>query len=147
MQNRNRLHRRRGFTLVELMIALAIVGIIAVMALPAYRQALLKSYRSDAKVTLSRLATLQERYYFGNNSYTGDFADIVSGATSGQPIGSDEGRYSIALTLTGSGTGWSMTATAAGQQADDTNCASFTLTSIGAKTSRNSSNVVTTDCW
>lgn len=141
------LHRQGGFTLVELMIAIAIVGIIAAVALPAYRQAVLKSHRSDAQITLSRLATLQERYYFGNNSYTDDFADIIAGAVSGQPVSSDEGRYSVALTLLGGGTGWSMTATAAGEQADDTDCATFTMTSTGARSAATSAAVSNPDCW
>lgn len=141
------MRNKAGFTLVELLIAVAIIGIIAAIGLPAYRQSILKSHRTDAKITLSRLATLEERYYFTNNSYTGDFADIVPGATSGQPIASDDGRYSIAVTLTGGGTGWSMTATATGPQASDTACATFTLTSQGAKSAKTSANANNAECW
>lgn len=137
----------RGFTLIELMVTVGIVGLIAAIALPSYRQAIRKSNRSDAQISLSGLATQQERYYFGNNSYTGDFADIVTGAVSGDPVTSDNGHYSIALTLTGSGTGWSMTATAIGDQADDTDCAKLTLTSLGAKTAVNSDNDASQECW
>ncbi|MES2604460.1 MAG: type IV pilin protein [Pseudomonadota bacterium] len=137
----------RGFTLVEMMIVIAIMGIIFAIAVPTYRRSILKSNRSDAQITLTQLATLEERYYFRENNYTGSFADIVTGATAGQPISSDEGHYSIALTLTGGGTGWSMTATAVGDQLGDSECYKLTLTSLGAKTAVNSSNAASSVCW
>lgn len=143
----NKQYRARGFTLVEVLVTMGIVGLIAAIALPSYRQSIRKSNRSDAQITLSRLATLEERYYFGNNSYTSDFADIVTGVTSGDPVNSDANHYTIVLTLTGSGTGWSMTATAIGDQAGDTDCAKLTLTSVGAKTAVNSSNAASLVCW
>ncbi len=141
------MQKQRGFTMTELMITLAILGIVVAMAMPAYSSYVLKANRTDAKLKLAQLATLQERYYFMNNSYTDDFADIVVGATTGQPVPSDEGHYSIALTLTGGGTGWTMVATAVGAQADDTTCASLTQTSLGAKTALTSAAVASPDCW
>src|SRR5687768_11145565 len=95
----SQMQKQRGFTLLELMISVAIVGVIASMALPSYRQSVLKANRTDAHISMSGLATQQERFYFSNNRYTGDFADIMEGAVSGDPISSDEGRYSITLAL------------------------------------------------
>lgn len=141
------MHKSRGFTIIEILTVLAIIGLLAAIAIPSYRKSVQKSNRSDAKITLSRLATLEERYYFRANNYTGDFADIVTGATSGAPINSDGSYYSIVLTLSGGGTGWSMTATAQGTQATDTDCAKFTLTNLGTKTAVNSSNAANTSCW
>ena len=137
----------RGFTLIEMIVVMAIIGILFAIAAPAYRRSILKSNRSDAQITLTRLATLEERYYFRENNYTGSFADIVTGATAGQPISSDDGNYSIALTVTAGGTGWSMTATAVGNQLKDTECKTLTLTSLGAKTATNSSNAASSVCW
>lgn len=133
--------------MIELMVVIAIIGIIFAIAAPTYRRSILKANRSDAQITLTRLATLEERYYFRENNYTGSFADIVTGATAGQPISSDEGHYSIALTLTGGGTGWSMTATAVSDQLSDTECYKLTLTSLGAKTAVNGSNAASSVCW
>ena len=141
------MNKKRGFTLIEMIVVMAIIGILFAIAAPTYRRSVLKSNRSDAQITLTRLATLEERYYFRENNYTGSFADIVNGATAGQPISSDDGNYSIALTLLGGGTGWSMTATAVGNQLKDTDCRTFTLTSLGAKTATNSSNAANSACW
>jgi type IV pilus assembly protein PilE len=140
------MRKHQGFTLLELMITVAIVGIIAVVALPSYRQSVLKANRTDAHITMASLATLQERFYFTNNKYTGDFADIVDGIDAGDPVISDEGLYSIEL-LAGNISGWTMEATAIGEQADDTACARMRVTSLGEKTSYDSDDALTTDCW
>lgn len=135
-----------GFTLVELMIVVAILGILATIAIPAYRDSTLKANRADAQITLSRLSTLQERYYFRTNQYTGDFNDLVSGvADNTTSITSDDGYYTIALTATASS--WSMTATATGSQTDDTACYKLTLNNLGSKTAVDSSNNASTECW
>ena len=141
------MRKLRGFTLIELIVVMAIIGILVAMAIPAYRKSTQKSNRSDAKISLTRLATLEERYYFRENNYTGNFADIITGATANQPITSDAGYYSIALTLTGGGTGWSMTATALGTQLLDTDCYKYPLPSVGAKTAVTSTNAATTQRW
>ena len=142
-----RQRRQKGFTMIELLVVLAILGIIVAIALPSYRASIRKSQRTDAHISLSRLATLQERFYFRTNNYTDDFADLIGGATSGSPVDSDEGHYSISLSANAGGTVWTMVATAVGDQAQDTECAKLTLTSLGAKTSVNSANTASQDCW
>jgi Tfp pilus assembly protein PilE len=62
-------------------------------------------------------------------------------------INSDEGHYTIALTLTGGGTGWSMTATAVGDQAADSDCVTMTLNSLGTKTATKQGGAASTVCW
>lgn len=141
------MRRYSGFTMIELLVALAILGLIISLALPSYRDSIRKTNRSDAHITLSRLATLQERYFFQNNKYTGDFADILSSATSGDPLATDEGHYVVVLTVTGSGTGWNMVATPVGDQTNDAECQSLTLTSLGSKTAVNSNGDPSTACW
>jgi type IV pilus assembly protein PilE len=140
------MQNQKGFTLLELMITITILGILAAVALPSYRQSVLKANRTDAHISMASLATLQERFYFMNNSYTGDFADIVDGIDAGDPVISDEGLYSIAL-LAGDVSGWTMEATAIGAQADDSECAKLRITSLGVKTSYDSDDALTTDCW
>tara|TARA_R110000772_G_scaffold90923_15_gene187313 strand:- start:308 stop:742 length:435 start_codon:yes stop_codon:yes gene_type:complete len=135
-----------GFTLIELLVVIAIIGVLAAIAIPSYQNSTRKANRSDAQITLSRLSSLQERYYFRTNQYTGDFNDLISGvANNTTSITSDEGYYTIALTATASS--WSMTATATGTQVSDTECTTLTLTNLGSKTSADDSAAATTDCW
>lgn len=134
--------KENGFTLIEIMIAVAIVAIIASVALPSYQEQIRKSRRSDAKIGLEKAAALQEQHRFTNNTYSSDVNDI--GGIGGALV-SPEGHYTIATVVTAASTGCStngfcflLTATATGIQASDTDCATFTLTNTGAKTSTSS---------
>ena len=60
----------QGFTLIELMIAVAIVGILAAVALPSYQRSIMKGRRVDAKAATLDLAAREERYFSVNNTYT-----------------------------------------------------------------------------
>jgi type IV pilus assembly protein PilE len=68
----------KGFTLIELMIVLAIVGILATIAMPSYREHVLESQRSDTQGTMLQILEIQERFYINNFTYTttlnGDFS-------------------------------------------------------------------------
>ncbi|WP_431474728.1 type IV pilin protein [Marinobacter sp. KM021] len=73
----------RGFTLIELMIVVAIVGILAAIAYPSYQSSVEKSRRSDAQAALTAFSAAMERHYTDNgNSYLGAAA---SGADTGAP--------------------------------------------------------------
>lgn len=135
-----------GFTLIELLVVIAIIGVLAAIAIPSYQNSTRRANRADAQITLSRLSSLQERYYFRTNQYTGDFNDLISGvANNTTSITSDEGYYTVALTATNSS--WSLTATATGTQLNDTECRTLTLTNLGSKTSADDSATATSDCW
>ena len=136
-----------GFTMTEILIAMAIVGLLAAIALPAYQQSTRKANRADAKITMARLATLQERFFFQNNAYAEDFSEIVGGLSLGDTVTSDEGHYEISLAMTGGGTGWIMTATALGGQGEDLVCESLIQSSLGAKTALDSNGDASTECW
>lgn len=134
--------RQTGFTLIELIIAVAIVGILASFAVSTYQSSILKSRRADAKVTLTTLAQKQERYYTQEMNYADSLDDLIGEST----LESDEGFYDI--TLSGSDTTFTLTATAKGTQADDTPCNTFTMTHTGLESSANTGGEDSTDtCW
>ncbi|MBE9610441.1 prepilin-type N-terminal cleavage/methylation domain-containing protein [Chitinilyticum litopenaei] len=135
--------RHSGFTLIELMIVVAIIGILAAIALPLFGQYMNKARRSDATASISGIQQAQERWRANNVSYTSTFTDLGLSSTS------NEGFYTFAITGT-SGTGYTVTATAQGKQLADTNCKTLILTVSGGnatKTSKNSSNATSTGCW
>lgn len=133
-----------GFTLIELMIVVAIIGIISAIAYPSYDSYMKKSKRADAKVGLSKIADKQERFYLQNNTYTTSFA--AAGLNTSNI--SEEGYYTFSITSANLISGFVATATAiAGKsQANDTGCTVMTLSSTGLKTP-NGVPAGTKDCW
>src|SRR5437868_5421556 len=130
------MHKKHsGFTLIELMIVVAIVAILASVAYPSYRDQILRSRRADGKAALMQNAQTLEKCFTVNGTYVG--CALLTTST--------DGYYTIAAPVAGpSGalaTSYSMTATAIGPQSSDSHCATFTINSVGAKTATN------TDCW
>ncbi len=122
----------QGFTLVELLVTVAVIGIIAAIAYPAYTEFVERSRRSEATEALQNMATLQEQYYYHNKAYTGSLGDLDMPATT------ENDYYALSIT-TGAAVGgtiqtYTLTATAQGQQASDTECATIQLSSEGDKT-------------
>jgi type IV pilus assembly protein PilE len=117
-----------GITLIELMIVVCIVAILAAIAIPNYRQYVLRSNRTDATAALMRVAAAQEKFYLQNNTYTTNVALLINTTTS------ERGWYNLVINP-GNNTAFTVTATpVAGRvQASDTTCTSFTLNQAGVR--------------
>ncbi len=90
--------RARGFTLVEVMVTVAIIAILASVAIPAYQDQIRKARRSDGQSLLLDIAQQQERFLTANSTYTQNMNDLgYAGSSSSQY--SDEGNYSASVTL------------------------------------------------
>ncbi|MBL8307354.1 MAG: prepilin-type N-terminal cleavage/methylation domain-containing protein [Rubrivivax sp.] len=113
--------RRRGFTLVELMVACVIVVLLAATAVPSMRGDALRAARSDGVQALTRLQAAQERYRTAHGLYAVDL-----GTLGGVALVSEQGRYALHVENTGPES-YTATALARGAQARDTACLALTL--------------------
>lgn len=139
----------RGFSLISLLIAVVIAGIIAVVAYPSYRSDMLKSRRSDAKAALSQLSDQFGRCYDQYGSYDPSDARGCPPVTTDSSVSSPEGYYSvIALSLSSDRYKLEATPTGKGGQNDDATCHRFTLQQTGRTTAYSTDGSVTSgSCW
>ena len=139
-----KLKRPNGFTLIELMIVVAILGIVVAFGYPAYRDQVIKARRADGMAFIVDIADRQERFYADRGTYTTTMTDLGYADAN-----SPEGAYYTAtitddpandLTIT-----FTVTVTPQNGQEADTKCGAFTLTSLGIKTIGGTSTVQ--NCW
>jgi type IV pilus assembly protein PilE len=148
MATRSALHPRRrgkGFTLIEMMITVAIAAILAAIVVPAYNTQIRKSRRTEARTALLDLAGRAERMYSTSNSYfgttsAGQLLPPDLGYTGAWPITVGSGYYRVSLSNSTTTT-YTFTATAVGTQALDTQCATFTVDNTGNQTASDPT------CW
>ena len=117
-----------GFTLIELMVVVAVVAILVAVALPSYHESVRKGHRGQAKADLVDVAQQAERFRTVNNTYTGfsppsDQSPVVGTA-----------KYDIEVEITGDGAGFTATASpvSGSSQASD-RCGTLTINQAGTK--------------
>lgn len=125
-----------GFTLIELMITIVIIGVIAGLGIPSYNSSVRKSKRTEAKAALLELMARQEQYFSEKRVYAINLSDLNwNGSTSLDNPGSTNegtGQYDIEVSFDADSGVTSLVAKARGRQAKDT-IASFGLDSVGRK--------------
>ena len=148
------MQKQQGFTLIEVMIVVAILGIVAALAYSSYSQQVLKSGRSDAKVALSDVAQRMQRCFTTNSTYKPAAAGtctVVDEVTSAAGIESTEGYYVISLLAADhEDAAYELRAepAAGSRQANDDSCVLFTLNQAGVRYAEDSGGVDNTDeCW
>jgi len=128
--DKNKLSKTSGFTLIELMIVVAVVGILATIAYPSYTDFVVRNNRSEAPRELVRLANLQEQIFVDSRAYTEDLSELGAGITAIWETPSK--NYKISSVVVENT--FTLTATAQGSQATrDSACSSITLTDTGQK--------------
>lgn len=143
--------RRYGFTLIELMTVVVVIGILVAVAYPSYQDHVRKAKRAEGKTALLKAAQVLERAYSDNNVYPTDLGPLF-GRPANNPVYSGEnpagGAYCITVAVVAATSTYTLTATPSGAAAhtapcvalnggfDDpaaTGCANLTLTNTGAR--------------
>ena len=135
-------HNNKGFTLIELMLVIAVLAIIAAIALPSFLGQIQKARRSDAKQALFNAAAKLEQYYQDNKGYpTAANMDLIYPDVDATTFTSLEGYYTIRFNGVPTATTFSIQAVPAGAQvaetgcgAGDSCCGTFQLNHLGEKT-------------
>lgn len=133
----------QGFTVIELLIAVAILGVLSAIAIPSYLDNVARSRRAEAKTVLLQVASEQERFFSSNNTYTtNDFP--LTGVADGRE--SESGYYDVSVAACGGGAignCFVATATAQNEQAGET-CTTLTFSNTGV---RGSTGADADECW
>ena len=139
--NMNPFIPKKGFTLIELMITLAIIGIITTFTYPSYLHWILKSHRTEAQIALIQTQMILEGCYLKHHSYLKKCNSLDSLTKI-----STQTHYAITLSQL-SRTTYTLTAKAIGSQIKDTACTEFKVNEHNVKTTMNSLGLQAEHCW
>ena len=148
-----RFNKNSGFSLIELMIVIAIVAILAAIGYPSYQQYVTRSQRSVAINTVMDIAARQNQYFTNNKVYTSSLADLgftldANGDYYVDENGSSDstdGLYKMTVTASSPFLTFTVTATPTTKMSKDTECKAYSLTDTGTRSVSGSLSVK--DCW
>lgn len=133
----------RGFTLIELIVAIAIIGILTAIALPSYREYVKRGDRASARAALLEAQQFMERFYAVNDAYNADKAGtavVLPVRLRTAPV--EAPKYNVAISASAANS-YTLTATAISV---DSKCGNLTLTNAGVK-GRTGTELSVADCW
>ncbi len=136
----------KGFSLIELLIAMAIMGILVAVAMPVYTNSVIRSNRAEAKNELMQVAADQERFFSSNNTYINDATPLQTPTVADRDRTTTNAWYVISVDACAGGAitnCFIATATPQGNQAADV-CTTMTITSTGV---RGATGSTADDCW
>ncbi len=143
--------KQRGFTLIELMIAMVVIAILAAVGYPSYLDYVARGKRAEGKGALLRAAQQLERFYSVNNCYPSNTANCASAGSSAAALtaasinafsGDSAASSAYNLTVTTNAQDFTVTATPI---FTDTKCGNLTLTNTGAKGKTGTESML--NCW
>ena len=135
-------YRQSGFTLIEVMIVVAIIAVLAAIAVPSYRDSVLKSRRADALALSAQTQAIMERCYAQNFTYATASCPAITSTT----IASQGGFYALKIS-NATATTYTLTLTPTGSQVSDKKCASMIVDQASQKSATDTSAVSQPDCW
>lgn len=145
---RNRRRPQQGFTLVELMVVVAVMAILAGVSVASYRRYALRANRTEARIALLAIQTGQEKFYLQNNQYAQTLGQVIAAPPAGLGVALDAtgatpgGHYLVSFTAA-TATTYTVQAVATGTQVkDDAACLTYTVNQMGVTTPAPS-----TTCW
>ena len=133
------MNKQRGFTLIELMIAVAIVGIIAAVAVPNYTEYVKRASRAEAAAALLDTANKQEQFFVDNREYTETFADL------GLQDKTENGHFELSIDVVDGNVFTIKAKPIAGAVKGDNDCKELSVTDTGLKGAKGNSDI--DYCW
>lgn len=140
---------RGGFTLPEILTVLVVLAVLVAVAIPSWRQHVMRARRTVAKEMLVQLQVEQEKFFGRNARYaTADELFLPEPAGLGLAAAAGDADYRLSLETAADGLAFTATARSAAAQSADTRCVTFTIDHVGRRTAADAAGVDRSgDCW